>query len=315
MAHTCSDCGKHFTNVRQLHRHQKSHAEVLPYACDACDSCFHRKDGLLQHRLAAHPLDGKPQFPCRWCKLSFKHRASLLRHVKKAHPKEHSSGLQRSRRKHSTSLSCASASEQHSPVSKGDVAIMPLTTTMPFPFRTEPGIQDHSMPLPLPLSRQEEPSQMPDLTTTDLDFLNEITEELVATTPSRSPPLPHVQPRQDTPFAANATLNQAPPFSSFMSTIQTPTYTAQPSRQHLNPPSLASFGFDHTPDASHATATANTELQEQALAAMVKPLLANVIDLLASKGPQAANLPELAGMLGNPALLSLLFPADNGFSQ
>ncbi|KAJ1183160.1 hypothetical protein NDU88_008329 [Pleurodeles waltl] len=46
----CTMCGKSFNQKEVLHRHQKMHTGERPYACDECGKSFKRKDHLLGHQ-------------------------------------------------------------------------------------------------------------------------------------------------------------------------------------------------------------------------------------------------------------------------
>lgn len=46
----CTICGKSFNQKEVLHRHQKMHTGERPYECNECGKCFKRKDHLLGHQ-------------------------------------------------------------------------------------------------------------------------------------------------------------------------------------------------------------------------------------------------------------------------
>lgn len=89
MTHTCTfaDCGKTFTQVRNLRRHEKLHLNLRPFECEweGCSKSFSRKSDLEAH-IATHT--GQRKFTCSFddCGKSFARSSDLrvheLRHVK-----------------------------------------------------------------------------------------------------------------------------------------------------------------------------------------------------------------------------------------
>jgi hypothetical protein len=307
----CLDCRKEFINARQLHRHQKSHATVMPYACDLCERRFHRKDGLLQHRLASHPQNGKPQFPCTFCELSFKHRASLLRHVKKEHPQQHGSGLHRkdrSRRALSNAANIRIAAtdvttpSQLSTIPISSVALAPalVPSTPPLP---------RSSLLPSGLSRLAQGAEdMGDLNANEMDLLNEISELDLLVAGPKSPSLLQAEPPTLHRLSSTVGLDLTNAMAHSHSRNTSQGYFDNPGDQETlaTLPSTPAFHFAPPSVINQSPPSATPE---QVLTAMVKPLLSNVLNLLASRGPQhASSLPELSAMLSNPALYALVFP-------
>jgi len=139
-----------------------------------------------------------------------------------------------------------------------------------------------------------------DLSANELDLLNEISElDLLAVSSPRSPSLPHQQARHYQHQLAPS----APPETPSFTTSQTGFVQDLPLHHFSHPrPTLPAFPF-----APHSQPDLNVNTEE-ALTAMVKPLVSSVMELLAAIGPhQAATLPQLSAMLSNPALYALLF--------
>ncbi|XP_072023496.1 zinc finger protein 711-like [Amphiura filiformis] len=80
--HLCSYCGKCFSKMYQLKRHQEIHAVNKPYLCPSCGRRFSTDSGLKSH-LRTH--DGKKEYQCNLCGKGFVHRYSLTSHMKNNH--------------------------------------------------------------------------------------------------------------------------------------------------------------------------------------------------------------------------------------
>ncbi|KAK3522609.1 hypothetical protein QTP86_027162 [Hemibagrus guttatus] len=75
--HHCSDCGKRFTHLGNLQRHQNIHKGVKPHHCTQCGKSFIRKDHLQQHqRIHA----GEKLHRCLQCGRTFNHQSHLQQH-------------------------------------------------------------------------------------------------------------------------------------------------------------------------------------------------------------------------------------------
>ncbi|XP_066458345.1 zinc finger protein 568-like [Eleutherodactylus coqui] len=75
--HSCSECGKCFTQKLHLLIHERSHTGEKPYSCSECGKCFNRKSHLLIHE-RIHI--GEKPYSCSECGKSFTQKSSLDAH-------------------------------------------------------------------------------------------------------------------------------------------------------------------------------------------------------------------------------------------
>ncbi|XP_075698570.1 uncharacterized protein LOC142663689 [Rhinoderma darwinii] len=73
----CSECGKSYTDNRNLLRHQRMYRGEKSLPCPKCGKYFVRKTCLNEHQ---RTHTGKIQFPCAECGISFTRRCHLVEH-------------------------------------------------------------------------------------------------------------------------------------------------------------------------------------------------------------------------------------------
>ncbi|XP_062816068.1 zinc finger and BTB domain-containing protein 6 [Anolis carolinensis] len=80
----CLQCGKTFTQKKNLNRHIRGHMGIRPFQCAVCLKTFTAKSTLQDH-LNIH--SGDRPYKCHLCDMDFKHKSALKKHLTSVHAK------------------------------------------------------------------------------------------------------------------------------------------------------------------------------------------------------------------------------------
>ncbi|XP_069841871.1 zinc finger and BTB domain-containing protein 6 [Dendropsophus ebraccatus] len=80
----CLQCGKTFTQKKNLNRHIRGHMGIRPFQCSLCLKTFTAKTTLQDH-LNIH--SGDRPYKCHCCDMDFKHKSALKKHLSSVHAK------------------------------------------------------------------------------------------------------------------------------------------------------------------------------------------------------------------------------------
>ncbi|KAM4662471.1 zinc finger and BTB domain-containing protein 6 [Discoglossus pictus] len=78
----CLQCGKTFTQKKNLNRHIRGHMGIRPFQCSVCLKTFTAKSTLQDH-LNIH--SGDRPYKCNCCDMDFKHKSALKKHLNSVH--------------------------------------------------------------------------------------------------------------------------------------------------------------------------------------------------------------------------------------
>ncbi|XP_053328725.1 zinc finger and BTB domain-containing protein 6 [Spea bombifrons] len=78
----CLQCGKTFTQKKNLNRHIRGHMGIRPFQCSVCMKTFTAKSTLQDH-LNIH--SGDRPYKCHCCDMDFKHKSALKKHLNSVH--------------------------------------------------------------------------------------------------------------------------------------------------------------------------------------------------------------------------------------
>ncbi|KAJ7308128.1 hypothetical protein JRQ81_008639 [Phrynocephalus forsythii] len=78
----CLQCGKTFTQKKNLNRHIRGHMGIRPFQCVVCLKTFTAKSTLQDH-LNIH--SGDRPYKCHCCDMDFKHKSALKKHLTSVH--------------------------------------------------------------------------------------------------------------------------------------------------------------------------------------------------------------------------------------
>ncbi|XP_025938311.1 zinc finger and BTB domain-containing protein 6-like, partial [Apteryx rowi] len=78
----CLQCGKTFTQKKNLNRHIWGHMGIRPFQCMVCLKTFTAKSTLQDH-LNIH--SGDRPYKCHCCDMDFKHKSALKKHLTSVH--------------------------------------------------------------------------------------------------------------------------------------------------------------------------------------------------------------------------------------
>uniref|UniRef100_A0A803VB53 Zinc finger and BTB domain containing 6 n=1 Tax=Ficedula albicollis TaxID=59894 RepID=A0A803VB53_FICAL len=86
----CLQCGKTFTQKKNLNRHIRGHMGIRPFQCMVCLKTFTAKSTLQDH-LNIH--SGDRPYKCHCCDMDFKHKSALKKHLTSVHGRSSSENL------------------------------------------------------------------------------------------------------------------------------------------------------------------------------------------------------------------------------
>ena len=78
----CLQCGKTFTQKKNLNRHIRGHMGIRAFQCTVCLKTFTAKSTLQDH-LNIH--SGDRPYKCHCCDMDFKHKSALEKHLTSLH--------------------------------------------------------------------------------------------------------------------------------------------------------------------------------------------------------------------------------------
>ncbi|XP_018088359.1 zinc finger and BTB domain-containing protein 6 isoform X1 [Xenopus laevis] len=78
----CLQCGKTFTQKKNLNRHIRGHMGIRPFQCSVCLKTFTAKSTLQDH-MNIH--SGDRPYKCNCCDMDFKHKSALKKHLSSVH--------------------------------------------------------------------------------------------------------------------------------------------------------------------------------------------------------------------------------------
>lgn len=81
--HRCRHCEHTFHRLYDFERHQRTHTQERPYACEECPSKFTRSDHLTEHVRALHRKEFS--YKCKQCPESFKTYSNHWYHERSVH--------------------------------------------------------------------------------------------------------------------------------------------------------------------------------------------------------------------------------------
>lgn len=88
----CLQCGKTFTQKKNLNRHIRGHMGIRPFQCTVCLKTFTAKSTLQDH-LNIH--SGDRPYKCHCCDMDFKHKSALKKHLTSVHGRSSGEKLSR----------------------------------------------------------------------------------------------------------------------------------------------------------------------------------------------------------------------------
>lgn len=88
----CLQCGKTFTQKKNLNRHIRGHMGIRPFQCTVCLKTFTAKSTLQDH-LNIH--SGDRPYKCHCCDMDFKHKSALKKHLTSVHGRSSAEKLPR----------------------------------------------------------------------------------------------------------------------------------------------------------------------------------------------------------------------------